>query len=240
MAVTNYYTVNGEIIAEHTAGQSRLDYVTDGLGSVVTTVDQTLPVQSTGRYKPFGANMATTGAQPLLGWMGSWGFARTSNTHADIYALPATYSSAEGVWTSEPQMSSQHLDDTYYAFLHRNPVAQNRSLKLPSTLGEGRSSPPICTKLGANCKAVWFTCYSDKDDKSQEHGVAVYCDGSKPADSVKKCCGPKGCRVRCANMKAFCESATCQGAQHTHLAHLRSLATKPYVFTDLMARCLRW
>jgi hypothetical protein len=34
MPVTNYYTVNGEIIGEKTTGGSRVDYLTDALGSV--------------------------------------------------------------------------------------------------------------------------------------------------------------------------------------------------------------
>jgi hypothetical protein len=39
MLVTNYYTVNGEIIGEKTTGGSRVDYLTDALGSVMATVN---------------------------------------------------------------------------------------------------------------------------------------------------------------------------------------------------------
>ncbi len=39
MPVTNYYTVNGEIIGERTAGSPRVDYLTDALGSVTATVN---------------------------------------------------------------------------------------------------------------------------------------------------------------------------------------------------------
>ena len=73
MAVTNYYTVNGEIIGEHTAGQSRLDYLPDALGSVVGTVDQTLTIKSTARYKPYGAGLSSTGTQVKYGWNGRSG-----------------------------------------------------------------------------------------------------------------------------------------------------------------------
>jgi hypothetical protein len=59
MAVT-YYTVNGEIIGEHTAGSSRLDYLPDALGSVIATVDQTLTLQSTARYA------RSNGIRPLI------------------------------------------------------------------------------------------------------------------------------------------------------------------------------
>jgi hypothetical protein len=34
MSVTNYYSTNGQIIGEKTTGGSRIDYLTDALGSV--------------------------------------------------------------------------------------------------------------------------------------------------------------------------------------------------------------
>jgi hypothetical protein len=79
MGTTYYYTVNDEIIGEHTLGQSRLDYVTDALGSVIARVDQTLTVQSTARYKPYGALLSQTGTQPKYGWVGSPGYRKTGS-----------------------------------------------------------------------------------------------------------------------------------------------------------------
>jgi RHS repeat-associated protein len=109
MAVTNYYSVNGEIIAEHTAGQSRLDYVTDGLGSVVTTVDQTLTVQSTARYKPYGSELATTGAPMKFGWVGSEGYRGTGLPHSDCYVWKRHNSTVEGRWTTVDPLWPQEL-----------------------------------------------------------------------------------------------------------------------------------
>lgn len=100
MPVTNYYSVNGEIIAEHTAGQSRLDYVPDGLGSVVATVDQTLTVQSTARYKPYGAVLSSTGAQPRFGWVGSQGYRNTGLHYSEIYVRARGYSTTDGRWST--------------------------------------------------------------------------------------------------------------------------------------------
>jgi len=88
MPTTNYYTVNGEIIGEHTTGQSGLDYVPDGLGSVVATVDQNLTAQSTARYKPSGAILASTGPQPAFGWIGTLGSRTSATPHADFYNRP--------------------------------------------------------------------------------------------------------------------------------------------------------
>jgi len=101
MSTTYYYTVDNEIIGEHTLGQSRLDYLTDGLGSVVATVDQTLTVKSTARYKPYGADLAMTGTQPSYGWAGSSGrYRRTGRPHSDIYAEARHNSTIDGRWTT--------------------------------------------------------------------------------------------------------------------------------------------
>ena len=40
MASTYYYSANGQIFAEDTAGQSRLDYISVVQGSVIGLVDQ--------------------------------------------------------------------------------------------------------------------------------------------------------------------------------------------------------
>ena len=52
MRTTYCYKVNDGILDEYTLGQSRLDYVTDALGSVIATVDQTITVQSTASNMP--------------------------------------------------------------------------------------------------------------------------------------------------------------------------------------------
>ncbi len=100
MAVTNYYTVGGEIIGERTAGQSRLDYIPDALGSVVATVDQTLTVKSTARFKPYGADLATTGTQPLYGWAGKKGYRKSGRPYSDSYARRRHEDVHSGRWTT--------------------------------------------------------------------------------------------------------------------------------------------
>ena len=101
MGTTYYYTVNEEIIGEHTIGQSRLDYIPDALGSVVATVDQTLTVKSTARFKPYGADLATTGTQPMYGWVGvSGSYRKTGRPHTDFYMQQRHFGSNDGIWTS--------------------------------------------------------------------------------------------------------------------------------------------
>ena len=100
MPTTYYYTVNDEIIGEHTIGSSRLDYLPDALGSVVATIDQTLTVKSTARYKPYGADLTTTGTQPKYGHTGVSGSRRTSLQHSDKYNRARRLGSLEGRWTT--------------------------------------------------------------------------------------------------------------------------------------------
>jgi RHS repeat-associated protein len=100
MAATYYYTVDSEIIGEHTGGQSRIDYLTDALGSVVTSVDQTKTVTSTARFKPYGSDLATTGNVPLNGWNGKSGYRRTGRPHTEAYVRSRNMSSRCGCWIS--------------------------------------------------------------------------------------------------------------------------------------------
>jgi len=100
MAVTNYYTVNSEIIGEHTAGQSRLDYLPDALGSVIETIDQTLTAKSTARFKPYGADLATTGTTPSFGFTGNTGSRRTGRPHTDQYNQARHLGTTDARWCS--------------------------------------------------------------------------------------------------------------------------------------------
>ena len=119
MPVTSYYTVNGEIIGERTTGQSRLDYLTDALGSVVATVDQTLTTKSTARYKPYGADLATTGVPVLYGYVGGPGYRKTGRPHAEAYVRQRTLSLIDGRWTTaDPLWPSERC----YSYCENNPV----------------------------------------------------------------------------------------------------------------------
>ena len=53
-----------------------MDYLTDALGSVTATVDQSGTVQNTYRYKPYGDLLAKTGTgnDPKFLWVGSQGY----------------------------------------------------------------------------------------------------------------------------------------------------------------------
>src|ERR1043166_313193 len=100
MPVTNYYTVGNEIIGEKTTGGSRVDYLTDMLGSVTATVNQSAQVVNTYRNKPYGTQLAKTGvgADPAFLWNGSSGYRQTGNRVSEDYVGARHYSSTTGEW----------------------------------------------------------------------------------------------------------------------------------------------
>lgn len=101
MAVTNYHTVNGEIIGETTSG-ARIGYLTDGLGSVTATQNSAGTTLATYRYKPYGSLLAKTGGgvDPAFLWVGTFGYRGTGMTHATTYVRARTFAIALGRWTS--------------------------------------------------------------------------------------------------------------------------------------------
>ena len=102
MAVTNYYSVNGQIIGEATNGV-RTDYLVDALGSVTGTVNSACQVVNTYRYKPYGALLSKTGAgaDPAFGWVGTQGYKQTQKKFSDFYVRARHYGSSQGRWTTK-------------------------------------------------------------------------------------------------------------------------------------------
>ncbi len=103
MSTTNYYSIHGQIIGEKTAGSSRVDYLTDALGSVTATVDQSANVINTYRYKPYGGLLAKTGggSDPAFQWVGSQGYRNTGKAYSDVYIRQRHYSSGLGRWANK-------------------------------------------------------------------------------------------------------------------------------------------
>jgi len=191
MAVTNYYTVNNEIIGEHTVGQSRLDYLTDGLGSVIATVDQTLTTKSTARYKPYGADLATTGTQASFGWVGASGYRRTGRAHSDIYVSKRHDASVEGRWTTPDPLWP---DESPYSYVNAWPTTwidpsgqQPGSMSgcpepvmpctEPAALASGASTIPVrpidpCNACASAIIAEWWSQPAHKKNSFFAHCMA--------------------------------------------------------------------
>ena len=123
MPVTNYYTVNGEIIGERTAGSPRVDYITDALGSVTATVNQNAQVVNTYRYKPFGGLLAKTGTgpDPAFGWVGTKGYRPTKQNFSDFYVRARHYDSATGRWPNVDPIGLYGGGPNFYIYVNGSP-----------------------------------------------------------------------------------------------------------------------
>lgn len=142
MAMTKaYYSVNGRILGEASGG-TRLDYMTDALGSVTGTVDSSAQAVNTYRYKPYGGLLAKTGggSDPKFAWNGGWGYRTTGARFADIASVsPEHYSTILGLDTSKPSPSLSTTYQYFVGLLH--PV--------PLTKAEGK-----CLDKNCCCKAT--------------------------------------------------------------------------------------
>ncbi|ARU39813.1 hypothetical protein CCB80_01105 [Armatimonadetes bacterium Uphvl-Ar1] len=104
MGVTNYFSVDGEVIAESGAA-GYLSYHRDNLGSVCATLDSSGALVHQYQYKPFGElwSASGVGAQDRrLQWCGSWGYSAIALTRKFLsyYVRARHYAAILGNWTS--------------------------------------------------------------------------------------------------------------------------------------------
>ncbi len=120
MGTIYYYSVNAEIVGEHALGNSRADYVTDALGSVVLTLAQDMSVQATARYKPFGSTLVSSGQPLIFGWVGANGYRKTSLPHCDYYVRARTFATTSGRWTTVDPLWPRQKS---YRYVSNSPVS---------------------------------------------------------------------------------------------------------------------
>jgi len=167
MAVTNYYAVNAELVGEKTVGSSRIDYLTDALGSVTATLNQSAQVVNTYRYKPYGAQLAKTGtaADPAFTWVGAQGYRQTGRKYSDVYVRARHYSSSTARWTTKVRLEDQLEGEHPYGYAFNNPITytdpsgdvpalpglwsgQNNSRSMLAASGTGAGPAWECDALG--------------------------------------------------------------------------------------------
>lgn len=101
MATTYYQTLNGRIRGETTSGV-RTNYLTDALGTVTATVNASSVVVNTFRYKPYGTQLAKTGAgsDPLFLWTGDLGSRSTGRSYSENYNRARHYGNNISTWST--------------------------------------------------------------------------------------------------------------------------------------------
>lgn len=122
MGVTSYYSFGGEIIGEETGG-TRRDYLTDALGSVTATVTGAGAIENTYRYKPYGEQLAKTGAgsDPRFTWIGTLGYRLSTLKFSDLYVRARHYSCRNGIWnTKDPNGYQDGINR--FLYVAANPI----------------------------------------------------------------------------------------------------------------------
>lgn len=107
MPVQNFYTVDEQIIGYSVT--SRVDVLTDNLGSVTAEIDDTAQTRLyNARYKPYGGVLWETGVQGSFGWVGTEGYLNLGTNSEILYVRARHYSPQDGIWTTiDPLWPSQ-------------------------------------------------------------------------------------------------------------------------------------
>lgn len=117
MAVTNYYTVEDQMIGYKDGGGQK-DFLTDYLGSVLLEIDQTCTKTYDGGYKPYGGEFLSTGSRGVFGWVGTWGYRNTGASESGLkyathYVRARHYSQSSGMWTTVDPLWPRELPYGY-------------------------------------------------------------------------------------------------------------------------------
>ena len=161
MSVVNYHTVEGFLLGETSAAGARRDYLTDSVGSVVSTVDQSAVIKNTYRYKPYGGFLLQVSPEvgPRFCWTGETGSLYTRGGHAEQYNRARMYGTPSGRWTTQDPLWP---DQRAYGYVKGNPTTwtdpSGMQTKSPTKPNPARCPEPLITDLKASqeklCKSA--------------------------------------------------------------------------------------
>ena len=170
MGVTNYYTVDGQMIGYKDAN-GRKDFLTDNLGSVTAEIDQSGTNRTfDGRYRPYGNSLWSTGTRGAFGWVGTWGYRGTGLSTSTHYMRARHYSQVSGRWSSvDPSWPSE----PGLVYVNVNPSTHVD----PSGLDGGRPvyacSVKICNLngFGLSIPTHQYMCATDENSRKCSGGL---------------------------------------------------------------------
>ena len=184
---TNYLMVNGMKIG-HVKDGVRADYLTDALGSVTATKNQSQHIVNTYRYKPYGGLLAKTGTgdDPRYLWTGNTGSRVTHTRNVNQYNVHRHYANGPASWTSVDPLWPQ---ERAYGYVRGKPTSYIDSNGTSITVNEcqctkceDQSSPlpvpppkPIMPIVSKVCSDI-RSCFND-----------YYGCSTKVVACIKKC-----------------------------------------------------
>jgi RHS repeat-associated protein len=181
------------------------DYLTDALGSVTATMNQSAAIVNTYRYKPYGGLLAKTGvgADPAFGWVGSQGYRQTTKKYSDVYVRARHDDTTSGRWTSKD--SAPEIGQEFQRYIYANQavtVLRDPSGLIP-TYGPGCES--IRADISIMCHNLQFM--KDKGMADKVNACMKSSIGKKPircapyTDDISWClyrlCTGNGLTISC-------------------------------------------
>ena len=189
MPVTNYFTIDGQMIGFKTV-TGRKDFLTDSLGSVTAEVDQTGSTKTfEGRYKPYGGDLSSTGSRGNFGWVGSWGYRGTELSASSHYIRARHFSSLSCNWTSIDQFWPEEASYRYVDARATNvsdPSGMKPGLPFHDGRNYGCTSTPCC-----------------------EYNTRYWLDQCKTTKNKFTCCASRVSRTICDSVEFFEKKCDC-------------------------------
>ena len=111
----SYHTINGRIRSGACTTTSKFECLWDGLGSVIRTTQYNSPNGSSRRYAAYGTPLQKYNyySDFRMGWVGSFGYRRTVNPHAEQYIRARHYSYTDARWTTRDPLTKSRRPYEY-------------------------------------------------------------------------------------------------------------------------------
>jgi hypothetical protein len=152
MAVTNFDTINGKIMGQHSVAVDGT-YFIDPLGSVVAAkVNKNAVVNTT--YTPLGLGTAPGGV--TFGWVGGWGYRRTNGPSGLDHVRHRHMPKQESRWLGVDLMWPSELP---YTYVHGNALSymdsSGRNYMNPIQVLCNKKPTPQMPYLPVSCTNAW-------------------------------------------------------------------------------------
>lgn len=143
----SYYSVAGRLVGQRVGG-TRIDLLSEAVGSVTATASQAGSLVNTYRFRPYGSLLMKTGggADPRFGWGGTLGYRSGSDrTYCDTYIRARHYGSDQASWTSVDELWPS---ESAYVYALQNPVNDvDPSGKFIVRRVDGKCGSPIAFQI---------------------------------------------------------------------------------------------
>ena len=218
MATINYFSLDGELIAEETIGGPGIrSFGLNSLGSVTSTFSSSGTLENTYLYSPFGIQTSRTGGStdPAFTWVGGEGYRSTGRQYSETYVRSRHYSHQFAGWTAADRLFTR--TNRKYVYCINNPVTLVDPLGLSPCLHFDPTNckwKPDAVKV---CDAI--VCCNKNASCRKKMELAWTLEGESPAAAKREVdCMVKHCDG------TYCINVTCHNCTKCDRGHSRACA----------------